>query len=87
MNKSLFSWELYHKSPIIAIICGIKMDKVHEIARTCLEAGFYTIEKTMNTNDVIGIIASLRKKFSGLNVGAGTVCSLLDYRMAVDAGA
>lgn len=40
----------------------------------------------MNTPDVENIIATLRQKYPQLNVGAGTVCSLLDLEKALNAG-
>ncbi len=87
INKEAFSWELYYKAPIVAIIRGMKMETIEKIAQTCLDAGIYTLEVTMNTEGVLEIIRSLRGKFPGLNIGAGTVCSMNDLELALDAGA
>ena len=86
-NESDFSWPLYHQAPIIGIIRNMPKEAIYKIASCYLEAGFYTLEVTMNTKGVLDIIASLRRDFPKLNIGAGTVCSLEDLNNAYNAGA
>lgn len=86
-NKSSFSWERYYKAPIVGIVRGLSSDIVLQIAEAYLKAGLYTIEITMNTNGVADIISTLRDELPELNVGAGTVCSLDDLNVALNAGA
>jgi 2-dehydro-3-deoxyphosphogluconate aldolase/(4S)-4-hydroxy-2-oxoglutarate aldolase len=86
MNKTPFSWDLYNKAPIVGIVRNLPLDTVLQIAKVYLEAGFYTIEVTMNTDGASEIIKNLRNKFPNLNVGAGTVCSMDDLNLALNAG-
>jgi 2-dehydro-3-deoxyphosphogluconate aldolase/(4S)-4-hydroxy-2-oxoglutarate aldolase len=86
-NKESFSWELYHKAPIVGIVRGLPMEAMRGIVRAYLRAGLHTIEITMNTPGATNIISNLRSEFQDLNIGAGTVCNLEDYEMAVQAGA
>ena len=86
-NNSGFSWELFDEAPVVGIVRGIPLEKVLKIAEVYVESGLTTIEITMNTEGATEIITALRKRFPQLNVGAGTVCSLLDLTNAVNAGA
>jgi len=86
-NKELFSWELYKKAPIVGIVRGVSMEVMRDIATVYLRAGLHTIEITMNTPGATEMISNLRSEFQNLNVGAGTVCNMEDYNMAVKAGA
>lgn len=85
-NKSPFSWNLYHEAPVVGILRGQSIDTIRQIAQVCLEAGFYTLEVTMNTEGATKIIAALRNEFPKINVGAGTVCTLADLHNAIEAG-
>ncbi len=86
-TKTSFNWNLYNKAPIVGIVRNIPLKTVLKIAETYLEANFYTIEITMNTEGATNIIKVLREEFSTLNVGAGTVCSMDDLNNALNAGA
>jgi 2-dehydro-3-deoxyphosphogluconate aldolase/(4S)-4-hydroxy-2-oxoglutarate aldolase len=86
-NSTNFSWELYDRAPVIGILRGIAMEEVMKIAQVYLEAGFYTLEVTLNTPDAEQIISRLRADFPELNAGAGTVCSMPDLDRALVAGA
>jgi 2-dehydro-3-deoxyphosphogluconate aldolase/(4S)-4-hydroxy-2-oxoglutarate aldolase len=86
-NNSGFSWELFEAAPVVGIVRGIPLEKVLKIAEVYAESGLTTIEITMNTAGATEIIAVLRKRYPQLNVGAGTVCSLLDLTNAINAGA
>jgi len=86
-NKESFSWELYKKAPIVGIVRGVSIDVIMDITQAYIKAGLHTIEITMNTDGATEIISKLRSEFKELNVGAGTVCNMKDYNMAVKAGA
>lgn len=86
-NDSGFSWELFGEAPVVGIVRGIPLEKVLKIAQVYVESGLTTIEITMNTEGATEIITVLRNRYPQLNVGAGTVCSLLDLTKAVNAGA
>ncbi|NNE76485.1 MAG: bifunctional 4-hydroxy-2-oxoglutarate aldolase/2-dehydro-3-deoxy-phosphogluconate aldolase, partial [Pricia sp.] len=86
-HKASFSWRNFNAVPIIGIVRGMDFKTVMEIAQTYTKAGFSTLEVTMNTKDVQTIIGKLRTQFPDLNVGAGTVCTLKDFKLAKLAGA
>jgi 2-dehydro-3-deoxyphosphogluconate aldolase/(4S)-4-hydroxy-2-oxoglutarate aldolase len=88
MNKQEFSWQEFSKVPLIGIIRNLSMDEVSKILPVYQAAGLTTIEITMNTPFAADIIRSATEQYKGkLNVGAGTVCSIQDLKLALEAGA
>ena len=88
MHRSIFSWELFDKMPVIGIIRGLSVDEIDFVLPIYKQAGFTTIEITLNTPEALSVISSLANQYNGeLNVGAGTVCTLDDLAAAVNAGA
>lgn len=86
-NQAGFSWQDFERMPIVGIIRGMSLEDFKHILPIYLKAGFSTIEVTMNTADIKEQIEYVLKEFPGLlNVGAGTVCSLLDLYKALDFG-
>ena len=64
------------------------MDEISKILPVCQVSGLTTIEITMNTPFAAEIIRSATEQYKGkLNVGAGTVCSVEDLKLALEAGA
>ncbi|MGB3801295.1 MAG: bifunctional 4-hydroxy-2-oxoglutarate aldolase/2-dehydro-3-deoxy-phosphogluconate aldolase [Lewinella sp.] len=86
-DKRSFSWESFQALPVIAILRGHSAEQCRRIAEIGMTTGFRTLEVTMNTPEAATIITELRERYPELNVGAGTVCSLEDYEIAVAAGA
>ncbi len=87
MSQKLFSWELFEKAPIVGIIRNVSLDDVKAILPICREAGLTTVEITMNTPNAAEIIKyALENEGSGLNIGAGTVCTKQDLEDALEAG-
>lgn len=71
-----FSDDLFTQLPIVGILRGYTKVTTLKIIDCYVEAGFKNIEITMNTPDVLQIIAAVVKKYKGqLNIGAGTVLS------------
>jgi len=88
MHRPIFSWDLFNKMPVVGIIRGLSVDEIEFLLPIYKEAGFTTIEITLNTPEALSVISSLANQYNGeLNVGAGTVCSLDDLAAAVNAGA
>ena len=88
MNKTPFSWDLFHKVPIVGIVRGLTLEEVIQILPIYRAAGLSTIEITMNTPEVEKIIRyAIDNEQVGLNIGAGTVCTKSDLKKALDAGA
>ena len=88
MLRPIFSWDLFNKMPVVGIIRGLSVDEIDFVLPIYKEAGFTTIEITLNTPEALSVIGSLANQYNGtLNVGAGTVCTLDDLSAALDAGA
>lgn len=86
-NNTTFSWKNYHAAPIVGIVRNMSEQLVYEIAKVYSAAGLSTIEITVNTKGASDIIKNLSIDFPNLNIGAGTVCTLEDYKQVVRAGA
>ena len=88
MHRSIFSWDLFNKMPVVGIIRNITLEEINFVLPIYKQAGFTTIEITLNTPEALSVIGSLATQYNGeLNVGAGTVCTLDDLAAAVNAGA
>ncbi len=78
--------ESIEKHQLVVVIRTETPDQAYEAARACIEGGVKLVEITFNVPDaheVIGKIASTE----GVTVGAGTVLSISDAKMALEAGA
>ncbi|OVE81685.1 hypothetical protein BVY04_02805 [bacterium M21] len=83
-----FSQKLFDELPIVAILRGYGVEQSTRAAEAAVDGGIVNVEVTMNTADVAGCIAAMAARLAGrANVGAGTVCSLEDLKIALDAGA
>lgn len=88
MGRSIFSWELFDKMPVVGIIRNLTVADINFVLPIYKQAGFTTIEITLNTPEALSVISSLALEYKGeLNVGAGTVCTIDDLTDAVNAGA
>jgi len=88
MDRPIFSWELFDKMPVIGIIRNLTVADINFVLPIYKQAGFTTIEITLNTPEALSVISSLALEYKGeLNVGAGTVCTLDDLAAAITAGA
>lgn len=74
--------------PVVGIIRNLTLEEINFVLPIYKDAGFTTIEITLNTPEALSVISSLVNQYNGeLNVGAGTVCTLDDLAAAVNAGA
>jgi len=88
MGRSIFSWELFDKMPVVGIIRNLTVADINFVLPIYKQAGFTTIEITLNTPEALSVISSLALEYKGeLNVGAGTVCTIDDLTAAITAGA
>ena len=88
MDRSIFSWDLFNKMPVVGIIRNLTIADINFVLPIYKQAGFTTIEITLNTPEALSVISSLALEYKGeLNVGAGTVCTLDDLAAAITAGA
>ena len=84
----MFSWVKFEKVPIVGIIRNISSDAFERILPLYVQVGFTTIEVTMNTQGAESMIRKAKAVFGdSINIGAGTVCNLIDLQKALDAGA
>jgi 2-dehydro-3-deoxyphosphogluconate aldolase/(4S)-4-hydroxy-2-oxoglutarate aldolase len=88
MKNPGFSWELFSRSPIVGIVRHLNQDDWPDLLRLYVGAGLTNIEVTMNSSGAADMIRYARENFGNeLNVGAGTVCTMDDLRVAIEAGA
>lgn len=87
MANYIFSWNKFYKLPIIGIVRNFSMEELQGVLPVFRDAGLNTIEITMNTKGACKMIQYIRKHFTGLNVGAGTVCTKKELAKAIHAGA
>ena len=88
MNTPLYSNEKFEQMPVVGIIRNFTIEQVMGMMPSYIEAGFTTIEVTMNTPGAKQIIESLLEKYKGaVNIGAGTVCNEKDLEVAIESGA
>jgi 2-dehydro-3-deoxyphosphogluconate aldolase/(4S)-4-hydroxy-2-oxoglutarate aldolase len=88
MTNTNFSLELFTKLPVIGIMRHLSFEDIKAILPIYKEQGLNTVEITMNTQNAGQIIRYAVKNYGkDLNIGAGTVCNLLDLNIALDAGA
>lgn len=88
MHRPIFSWDLFNKMPVVGIIRNLSVADINFVLPIYEQAGFTTIEITLNTPEALSVISSLSNQYKGeLNVGAGTVCTIDDLAAAVNAGA
>ncbi|MCK5581059.1 MAG: bifunctional 4-hydroxy-2-oxoglutarate aldolase/2-dehydro-3-deoxy-phosphogluconate aldolase [Candidatus Omnitrophica bacterium] len=78
----------FKELPVMGILRGIEADVVDPLVECVSEAGLKTIEVTMNTPGADQLIKQMVAAADGrLDVGAGTVLTMGDLHVALDAGA
>jgi len=83
-----FSWDLFNALPVVGIIRNLPTADMIRIATCYADAGMTTIEITLNTPGALETITVLNAELGErLNIGAGTVCSLEELDLALNAGA
>jgi 2-dehydro-3-deoxyphosphogluconate aldolase/(4S)-4-hydroxy-2-oxoglutarate aldolase len=83
-----FSWDAFNRVPLVGIIRSLPADKIDKLASLYADAGLTTLEITLNTAGAADLIHMLQDKYKGtLNIGAGTVCSMEELDLAINAGA
>lgn len=86
MNNT-FSIVAFERAPIMGVLRGVTWETLKRILPLYEEAGFTTLEITMNTPKAEVLIHNAIQHFPNLNIGAGTVCSMQDLEKALHAGA
>jgi len=84
----MFLMERFEELPIVGIVRNMKSNDFERILPLYIQAGFTTIEVTMNTVGAEGMIQKAKSEFgNSIHVGAGTVCTMNDLHKALDIGA
>ena len=88
VRKPTFNLSRFKESPVLGIIRGAPKDSIQGVLEACVTGGLRFVELTLNTEKALSLIESASQQFSeDLCVGAGTVLSLNDVKLAVKAGA
>jgi 2-dehydro-3-deoxyphosphogluconate aldolase/(4S)-4-hydroxy-2-oxoglutarate aldolase len=78
----------FRRKPILGIIRGIRADEVEPVAEAIVSGGLESVEITMNTEGAPALIRKMVDRASGrFMVGAGTVLSTDELKLALDSGA
>lgn len=85
--KSHYKHALFSQMPVIGILRNVPFHIIETIIPYYIQAGFTNLEITMNSADVGVILNSLTEKYTEINIGAGTVCTMQDLEMALENGA
>ena len=84
----MFLMEKFEELPIVGIVRNMKADDFERILPLYIQAGFTTIEVTMNTDGAEGMIKKAKNDFgNSIHIGAGTVCTMNDLQKALEVGA
>ena len=78
----------FNKLPLMGILRGVNIDEIGPILEAVIPAGLKAIEITMNTQGAAKVIKKAVSVSAGrISVGAGTVLSMDDLDVALEAGA
>ena len=79
---------VFKKKPVLGILRNITESQIGPLIETVIEAGLETLEITMNTPAAAELIKKAKQVASGrLTLGAGTVLSMQDLKLALKSGA
>ena len=79
---------VFKKKPILGILRGIGADLIEPLVETVISAGLATLEITMNTPGAAELIRKAKQAGGKrLTLGAGTVLSQQDLKLALGSGA
>jgi len=78
----------FKKVPLLGILRGVEIDILEPLTESIVSSGLKIIEITMNTQAAAAAIKKTSKQAgSKLIVGAGTVLTVSDLKLAIDSGA
>ena len=78
----------FRKKPILGIIRGVEVSQIEPLIETVIQAGLETLEITMNTHHAPELIRKAKQAALGrLTLGAGTVLTMQDLKLALKSGA
>lgn len=88
MPAICFDLSSFQKEPVVGIIRGVAEENLSDVMSTVISAGLRFVEVTLNTPNALHLIQKASKTFSNqICIGAGTVVTLAEAQLAVNAGA
>ncbi len=82
-----FDLHRFESAPVIGILRGVKEESLQGVADATLAGGLRFLEITLNTPDSYHLIKKATAQYTDLTIGAGTVLSVEEAKMALDSGA
>lgn len=87
-RTSVFSWDRFHRLPVVGILRGFEAGAIRELLGACRRGGLENIEITMNSPGAESLIRiAVEEAGDDLNVGAGTVLDEGTLERALEGGA
>jgi 2-dehydro-3-deoxyphosphogluconate aldolase / (4S)-4-hydroxy-2-oxoglutarate aldolase len=83
----IFDLHRFELAPVIGILRGVKEESLQGVAEATLAGGLRFLEITLNTPDSFDLIKKATDQYPELTIGAGTVLSAEEAKMAFDSGA
>lgn len=78
----------FKKKPLLGILRGVEITQIEPLIEAVIKAGLQTLEITMNTLGAPELIKKAKQVAAGrLTLGAGTVLSMQDFKLALKSGA
>ena len=74
-------------SPVMPVLTINKVENIDYLFEALIKGNLKTVEITLRTDCALQVIEVASKKFSNLQIGAGTVLNKTDLQSAKDAGA
>jgi 2-dehydro-3-deoxyphosphogluconate aldolase/(4S)-4-hydroxy-2-oxoglutarate aldolase len=88
MSAICFDLSNFQKEPVMGIVRGVAEENLSEVMSTVISAGLRFVEVTLNTPNALHLIQKASNTFSNqICIGAGTVVTLAEAQLAVNAGA
>jgi 2-dehydro-3-deoxyphosphogluconate aldolase/(4S)-4-hydroxy-2-oxoglutarate aldolase len=82
----LDTW-LANTKPLIPVIVIDDLAHAIPMAKALVAGGIHLLEVTLRTEAGLAAISAIKKAVPDAIVGAGTVCTAVDFQQAIDAGA
>jgi 2-dehydro-3-deoxyphosphogluconate aldolase/(4S)-4-hydroxy-2-oxoglutarate aldolase len=82
----LDTW-LANTKPLIPVIVIDDLAHAIPMAKALVAGGIHLLEVTLRTETGLAAISAIKKAVPDAIVGAGTVCTAVDFQQAIDAGA
>ena len=83
----VFDLPRFESEPVLGIVRGLNESCLEGVVEAAFAGGLRFLEITLNTPDALHLINKINKKYTQLQIGAGTVLSVEEAKKAIDAGA